>query len=134
MAGIIDFSGFLKPISDTINKGLDLIPDPNKRAEITKELELKYFDVQTSIESELTKRQNSDMLSDSWLSKNVRPLALIVLSLWYAIVFIISYFGFSAGESMMDILKTLIITVFQFYFGGRTIEKAASMVSAAIRK
>ena len=125
--------GLLKPISDVVNKGLSLIPDPNKRAEIEKELELANLTAQSLIDQELTKRQQADMMSDSWLSKNIRPLALIVLSLCFFIMNILSYFNINTSDKIMSIIENLLLMVFGFYFGGRSFEKVGSMVSDAIK-
>jgi hypothetical protein len=128
------FDGWLKPVGDVVVKVLDLIPDANKRAEIEKELTLAGLNAQAALDSELTKRQQADMMSDSWLSKNIRPLALIILSLCFFIMNILSYFNVNPSDKILSIIENLLLMVFGFYFGGRTLEKAASMISTAIKK
>lgn len=129
----INFDNIFKPVSDIANKAISLIPDPNKAAEIIKELELANMAAQSSYESNLTERAKADMMSDSWLSKNIRPIALIVLSLCFFVMNILSYFDIEASEKIMSIIENLLLMVFGFYFGGRSLEKVGSMVSNAIR-
>lgn len=131
---LIDAKEFLKPIGDSINKALSLIPDPNRAADIAREIEVKSIELESSIQSQITERSKNDMMSDSWLSKNIRPLALIFLTGWYLIVFVLSYFDLDPSHDLNNVLKELLIYAYQFYFGGRTLEKVGSMISTAIKK
>lgn len=124
---------FLKPISDIFDKILGLIPDKNKAAEITKELELAKNNLEVTIQQEITDRAKADMMSDSWLSKNIRPISLITVSILYFLASILSYFNFNPSPKIIDILEYLLYMVFGFYFGGRTLEKSASMIASAIQ-
>ena len=74
---------------------------------------------------EVSKRWESDMTSDSWLSKNGRPLTLLFLTLMTTLfVFLDSTFSdFVVGEEWINLLKTLLTTVYVAYFGSRGIEK-----------
>lgn len=64
------------------------------------------------------------MQSDSWLSKNIRPLVLIYLM----ILFTLAFFN-SVPEAVLSMLRDLLMTSFAFYFGARTIEKVGKMIT-----
>jgi hypothetical protein len=88
----------------------------------------KFFEVQLqqawqNEQEELTKRLKIDMTSDNWLSKNIRPLVLIYLMALFTLAFFMK-----VPESTMELLKTLLLTAFSFYFGARTIEKIFRMI------
>lgn len=87
---------------------------------LIKELEQDVIEMQ-----EISKRWNSDMISDSWMSKNVRPLALIFLTLVMAIYITIdsSVNGFEVKEDWISLLSSLLLLVYGAYFGGRSLEK-----------
>ena len=74
---------------------------------------------------EISKRWSSDMKSDSWLSKNTRPLALIFLTTSLVIFILLDGFdiSFSIDGGWVDLLKSLLITVYVAYFGSRGAEK-----------
>jgi len=73
----------------------------------------------------VSKRWDSDMNSDSWLSKNTRPLTLMYLTLASTILIIIDSFHtmFDVDIAWVELLKTLLITVYVAYFGSRGAEK-----------
>ena len=83
------------------------------------ELDLQY-------QKELSERHRSDMASDSWLSKNVRPLVLLVfVGLLVALSITDGAIGdFVVSESFIDTLETWGTTALMFYFGSRGLEKA----------
>jgi uncharacterized membrane protein len=74
---------------------------------------------------EVSKRWESDMKSDSWLSKNTRPLSLIFLTISMVILILMDSFEWSFGvsSSWVDLLQTLLVTVYVAYFGSRGAEK-----------
>jgi hypothetical protein len=78
---------------------------------------------------EITKRWESDNLSDSWLSKNVRPMALIFLTVSMALYIIIdsSVVGFDVKEQWIELLSSLLLLIYAAYFGGRSLEKIQSI-------
>jgi hypothetical protein len=78
---------------------------------------------------EITKRWESDNLSDSWLSKNVRPMALIFLTVSMALYIIIdsSVAGFDVKEQWIELLSSLLLLIYAAYFGGRSLEKIQSI-------
>ena len=113
----------LKLLSDAI-EGTDTITPKDKEIALA----LLEMDKQEAIE--VTKRWESDMVSDSFLSKNVRPMALIFLTLF--MVFIIftdskTEWNFDVKESYITLLETLLLAVYLAYFGSRGIEKYTKM-------
>jgi len=119
------------------NKLIDkLIPDPTAKAEAQQKLlELqaqgRLAELQAdSIEAqELTKRLQSDMTSDSWLSKNIRPMTLIAILVGYFVFAMMSAFNMNANESYVRLLGDWGMLIMSFYFGGRTLEKIMDMRS-----
>lgn len=115
-----------------------LIPDPAAKAQAQLELakmaqdgELAKLaneaDLYKTEQTAITDRWQADMSSDSWLSKNVRPLALIAIFLAYFLFTAMSAFGYNAQESYVQLLGSWGQIVFLAYFGGRTVEKLAEM-------
>tara|TARA_R110002020_G_scaffold18369_2_gene64214 strand:- start:1259 stop:1651 length:393 start_codon:yes stop_codon:yes gene_type:complete len=80
---------------------------------------------QIEVEKNVTARWQSDMSSDSWMSKNVRPLVLIFcIVCTMLLVFIDSgSIKFQVEEKWTDLLTMVLITIVGSYFGGRSIEK-----------
>ena len=87
-----------------------------------KELVASY---QGSLEKEISSRWNADMKSDSWLSKNIRPmtLAFLVISTVLMIFIDAGVIAFEVKASWVDLLQLVLITVIGAYFGGRSLEK-----------
>ena len=127
----------LAAIFDIGNKLIDkLIPDPTAKAEAQQKLlELqaqgRLAELQAdSIEAqELTKRLQSDMTSDSWLSKNIRPMTLIAILVGYFVFAMMSAFNMNANENYVRLLGDWGMLIMSFYFGGRTLEKIMDMRS-----
>ena len=80
---------------------------------------------ETQMEANITDRWKSDMNSDSWLSKNVRPLVLIFLVVCTVLMIFIDAgtIAFTVEEKWTDLLQLVLITVIGAYFGGRSFEK-----------
>ena len=117
-----------------------LIPDPEAKAKAQFELtkmaqdgELAKManetDLYKSEQNNLTQRQQADMASDSWLSKNIRPMALIAIFVAFFLFTMMSAFGYNAQESYVNLLGQWGQIIFLAYFGGRTVEKLADMRS-----
>jgi uncharacterized membrane protein (DUF106 family) len=111
-----------------------VIPDPAAKAEAQQKLlELqqqgRIAELQAdSVEAqELTKRQGADMASDSWLSKNIRPMTLIAILGGYFTFAMMSAFGYEANQNYVTLLGNWGMLVMSFYFGGRTLEKIMDM-------
>jgi uncharacterized membrane protein (DUF106 family) len=111
-----------------------LIPDPEAKAKAQLELaklaqEGKLAEIQadTVEQQELTKRQQADMASDSWLSKNIRPMTLIFILAAYFVFAMMSAFDNDANEKYVELLGQWGMLIMSFYFGGRTLEKIMDM-------
>lgn len=115
-----------------------LIPDPEAKAAAALELEklaqsgelarmANETEVYKTEQNNITERWSADMSSDSWLSKNIRPLALAAIFLAYFLFTTMSAFGYNAQESYVQLLGQWGQIVFLAYFGGRTVEKLAEM-------
>ena len=116
-----------------------LIPDPEAKAKAQFELarmaqdgeltrmanETKLFEVE---QENVTRRAEADMASDSWLSKNIRPMTLIFLLIAYSGFAIASIFDFETRSAYVELLGQWGMLVMSFYFGGRTMEKIADRV------
>ena len=125
-------------IDDIINVGMKIldkvIPDPAQKAEAqAKLLELqqqgRLAELQAdSVEAqELTKRQQADMASDSWLSKNIRPMTLIAILAGYFVFAMMSAFHMDTNTKYVELLGQWGMLIMSFYFGGRTLEKIIDM-------
>jgi hypothetical protein len=122
------------PILDAISGGkvsdiLKAITSATELTETEKEILIKELEQDVIEMQEISKRWNSDMVSDSWLSKNVRPLALIFLTITMAIYITIdsSVDGFEVKEDWISLLSSLLLLVYGAYFGGRSLEKIQKM-------
>jgi len=111
-----------------------LIPDPQAKAQAQLELaklaqEGKLAEIQadTAEQQELTKRAEADMNSDSWLSKNIRPMTLIFILFAYFLFAMMSAFGQDANQKYVELLGQWGMLIMSFYFGGRTLEKIMDM-------
>lgn len=78
-------------------------------------------------ENNVSDRWQADMASDSWLSKNIRPMSLIAIFVGYFLFSMMSAFGYNANESYVSLLGQWGMLIMGAYFGGRTIEKLAEM-------
>ena len=87
-----------------------------------KELIANY---EVEMEKNITERWKVDMASDSWLSKNVRPLTLVFLIVCTMLLIFIDAgaINYNVKDSYVDLLQLVLITVIGAYFGGRSLEK-----------
>jgi hypothetical protein len=111
-----------------------VIPDPEQKAkaqaalmEMQQKGELAVIQADIQEQEELTKRLQADMTSDSWLSKNIRPMTLVAIFIGYFIFAMMSAFGHNANEAYVTLLGQWGMLVMSFYFGGRTLEKILAM-------
>ena len=113
-------------------------PDPAQKAEAQVKLmemaqsgELARMANDTELfkteQNNLTDRHEADMSSDSWLSKNIRPLTLVAIFTGYFTFGIMDANGIKANESYVQLLGQWGMLVMSFYFGGRTLEKIMEM-------
>ncbi len=85
-----------------------------------KEIDTKAFEVE---QQNVSDRWKADMASDSWLSKNIRPMTLVYLLTAYLGMAVADGFGFEISESYVTLLGQWGMLVMGAYFGGRTAEK-----------
>lgn len=115
-----------------------LIPDPEAKAKAQLDLakmaqdgELAKMANETDLykteQNNLTDRLKADMGSDSWLSKNIRPMTLIFILVAYFIFAMMSAYGHNANQSYVELLGQWGMLIMSFYFGGRTLEKIMDM-------
>lgn len=92
---------------------------------VGQELEGRKLDLEgAKLEGEaVTSRWQSDMASDSWLSKNIRPSVLLYLLSAYTILSLLSAFGFNVNQAYIELLGQWGMLVMTAYFGGRSMEK-----------
>jgi hypothetical protein len=90
-----------------------------------KEIDCKEYEIE---QTNLTDRHKADMASDSWLSKNIRPMVLIFLLVAYSGFAIASIFNYETRGAYVELLGQWGMLVMSFYFGGRTMEKLADKV------
>ena len=130
----------MEPISAILGVGMKLLdkffPDPEQKAKAQLELlqmqqngELAQIAADTAEAQELTKRQQADMLSDSWLSKNIRPMTLIAILAGYFVFAMMSAFNMDTNTKYVELLGQWGMLIMSFYFGGRTLEKIIDMKS-----
>jgi hypothetical protein len=89
--------------------------------------ELAQIAADTAEQQELTKRQQADMASDSWLSKNIRPGTLVFILFVYTTFGIGSAFDINVHQPYVELLGQWGMLIMSFYFGGRTLEKIIDM-------
>jgi hypothetical protein len=130
----------LSSLLDIGGKLIDrLIPDPEAKARAQMELtvlaqngELAKMANETKLyeteQNNLTQRMQADMGSDSFLSKNIRPMTLIFILLAYSGFAIASIFEYETRGAYVELLGQWGMLVMSFYFGGRTLEKISDRV------
>tara|TARA_R110000737_G_scaffold348093_1_gene381185 strand:- start:928 stop:1395 length:468 start_codon:yes stop_codon:yes gene_type:complete len=121
---VLPDAGILGLIGKLIKK-----EDPAVLAPQDKETALKLLEQDIVEMQEISKRWVSDMKSDSWLSKNTRPMTLIFLTVSTIILVLLDSFEipFEVDKGWVDLLKSLLITVYVAYFGSRGAEKYKSI-------
>ena len=119
---VLPDAGVLGVVKGLIEKEPALPPEDKEKA--MKLLELDMIEMQ-----EVSKRWDSDMKSDSWLSKNTRPMSLIFLTLSMVLLILLDSFewSFNVSPGWVDLLQTLLVTVYVAYFGSRGAEKFQSI-------
>jgi hypothetical protein len=118
IGNVVPDAGILNLVGDLIKKDDKITPSNKEHA-----IELLKMDITEA--QEVSKRWDSDMTSDSWLSKNVRPLMLIFLTVSSLFLIILDSLEieFFVSTEWVDLLKSLLITTYVAYFGSRGINK-----------
>ncbi len=120
--------GLIKEVGNVIDS---LTTTKEEKLEIKKQLQVILEKAEANAQVEVTSRWKSDMSSDSFLSKNIRPMVLIYLT------FIFSLLAFADGnigefriaEAYIPIFQTLLVTVYGAYFVGRSWEKGRKIMN-----
>ena len=132
------------PIPALLDVGTKLLdrfmPDPvaaeKAKAELAKmavEGELAKMNVNLeeykTEQNNLTARMEADMKSDSWLSKNIRPMTLIFILVTYTVFGMMSAWDIEVNNNYVELLGQWGMLIMSFYFGGRTLEKIVDATS-----
>ncbi len=120
--------GVIKEVGDVIDK---ITTTEEEKLLIKKQIQEILEKADSDAQEQVSKRWEADMSSDSFLSKNIRPLVLIYLTVIFTVL---SFFdgnigGFSVADQYIPIFQSLLITVYGAYFVGRTWEKAKSITN-----
>ena len=125
-------------IDDIVSVGMKIIdkviPDPKAKAEAEAQImslanEAKRMELEADMneQNNVSERWKADLASDSWLSKNIRPMSLIAIFTGYFLFAMMSAFGYEANEAYVTLLGNWGMLVFGAYFGSRSLEKVAQM-------
>lgn len=115
---VVPGGSILSVVSDLISKDKVLTPEQ-------KEMALKHLEMDRAEMDAVTARWQADMTSDSVLSKNIRPITLAYLTFVASLLIVLDSMGidFHVDDVWVDMLKTLLVTVYLAYFGSRGYEK-----------
>jgi|TARA_R100000329_G_scaffold88269_1_gene74234 hypothetical protein len=96
-----------------------------EKLEAEKQIKDMIMGYEAEMQKQVTERWKLDMNSDSWLSKNIRPLVLVFLVIATVLLIFIDagFINFKVQDKWTDLLQLVLITVIGAYFGGRSLEK-----------
>ena len=120
------FGGGADKLVESVGGVLDnLSTSKEEKLEAKRKIKELMVNHQVEVEKNVSERWKADMNSDSWLSKNVRPLVLVfTIACTMLLVFIDSgSIKFQVEEKWTDLLQLVLITIIGAYFGGRSVEK-----------
>tara|TARA_R110000772_G_scaffold8197_1_gene27302 strand:- start:1484 stop:1876 length:393 start_codon:yes stop_codon:yes gene_type:complete len=119
-------SGGASKLVDSVGGVLDnLTTSKEEKLEAERKIKELMANYEVEMEKNISSRWEADLKSDSWLSKNVRPLVLIFLIVCTMLLIFIDAgaLDFEVKSSWVDLLQLVLITVIGAYFGGRSLEK-----------
>ena len=122
LTGFLSGSNIIKDIGGVLD---DVITTKEEKLEIEKKIKEILVQAEQAAQKQVSARWESDMKHGSWLSKNIRPITLVFLT----VIFVIQSFfdgnlgGFNVGEEYAPIYQILLMTVYAAYFAGRSLEK-----------
>ena len=104
----------------------DLSTSDEERLDAKRKIKQAVLDYEKSMQVEVSERWKFDMQSDSWLSKNIRPMVLIFLCVSTVLLIFVDagFIDFIVDNSWIDLLKVVLMTTVGAYFGGRSFEKS----------
>jgi hypothetical protein len=118
-------------VSDSVDAVAKAIAGDPQAAQKIAETELEFAklaaDAMKNEDNNVSTRWSADMASDSWLSKNIRPMSLVAIFVGYFLFAMMSAFGLNANEAYVTLLGQWGMLIMGAYFGGRTVEKLAEM-------
>ena len=120
------FSGGANELVKGVGGVLDnLTTSKEEKLEAERKVKELVANYEVEMEKNITSRWEADLKSDSWLSKNVRPLTLVFLIVCTMLLIFIDAgaINFNVKDSYVDLLQLVLITVIGAYFGGRSLEK-----------
>ena len=120
------FSGGAGELVKSVGGVLDnLTTSKEEKLEAERKIKELIANYEVEMEKNITSRWEADLKSDSWLSKNVRPMVLIFLIVCTMLLIFIDAgaINFNVKDSYVDLLQLVLITVIGAYFGGRSLEK-----------
>ena len=130
LRGLVKTGKKASPIFDAITGGkvsniLEAIGGSKELTAVEKEMLVKELEQDVIEMQEITKRWQSDMNSDSWLSKNIRPLSLafLTVAMFLYVILDSSLNTFNIAEQWVSLLGNLLMLVYGGYFSARTLEK-----------
>ena len=130
LRGLVKTGKQLSPVFDAVTGGkvsdiVEAIGGSKELTDIEKEMLIKELEQDVIEMQEVTKRWESDMSSNSWLSSNIRPLSLafLTLALFIYVILDSSLDTFKIDEQWISLLGNLLMLVYGGYFGARTLEK-----------
>ncbi len=115
-------SDLIKSVGGVVD---NLTTSKEEKLEAERKIKELVANYQVEMEKNITSRWEADLKSDSWLSKNVRPMTLIFLIVCTMLLIFIDAgaINFNVKDSYVDLLQLVLITVIGAYFGGRSLEK-----------
>ena len=120
------FSGGASDLIKSVGGVVDnLTTSKEEKLEAERKIKELIANYEVEMEKNITSRWEADLKSDSWLSKNVRPMTLIFLIVCTMLLIFIDAgaINFNVKDSYVDLLQLVLITVIGAYFGGRSLEK-----------
>ena len=124
MSKLLDFlgGGVVKQVGDVLD---NLTTSKEEKLEAEQKIKELIANYEVEMEKNITSRWEADLKSDSWLSKNVRPMTLIFLIVCTMLLIFIDAgaINFNVKDSYVELLQMVLKTVIGAYFGGRSFEK-----------
>ena len=122
LTGFLSGSNVIKDIGGVLD---DVITTKEEKLVIEKQIKEILVQAEQAAQQQVSARWEADMKHGSWLSKNIRPITLIFLTICFVIlsVFDGNMGEFTIGAAYVPVYQTLLMTVYAAYFAGRSIEK-----------
>ena len=118
--------GFIKSLIGDASTIIDeVVTSKEEKMALRNAMKKMLLESEVELQKNVTERWKADMKSDSWLSKNVRPLTLAFLLVSTVLLIFIDagFINFEVKNSWVDLLQLVMISVVGAYFGGRSLEK-----------